>query len=137
MTYRYLPHTADIKVAIEAPTLEALFGDAVTVVRHLLVGRSPVAPLRAVALNLEAQDVTELFLLLLRELLFQYGTSGFLPADLILERLDSRCLTGTVQGEHLDHARHQQEPEVKAVTRHELVVRKTDAGWYAEVLFDV
>jgi SHS2 domain-containing protein len=43
MTYRYLPHTADIKVAIEAPTLEALFGDAVTVVRHLLVGRSPVA----------------------------------------------------------------------------------------------
>ncbi len=137
MTYRHLPHTADIRVAIEAPTLEAAFLDAVTLTRQLLVGTSPVEPREQRPVQLETTDTEELFLGFLRDLLYHYETSGFLPASLAIEHLDTVRLEGQLLGEPFDGARHAPEPEVKAVTRHGLVVRETHDGWYAEVVFDV
>lgn len=137
MTYRYLPHTADIKVAIEAPSLEALFHDGVTLTRQLLVGASPVESGEQHPVRLEIPDRQELLLAFLRDLLYRYETSGFLPAGLVITRLDTDCLEGQLLGEPFDGTRHAPEPEVKAVTRHGLVVRETDNGWYAEVVFDV
>jgi SHS2 domain-containing protein len=137
MTYRYLPHTADIKVAIQGPTLETLFHDGVTISRHLFVGQSPVESREERPIGLDAADPEELFLRFLKELLYLYETSGFVPSGLVVESLDRRSLVSTLTGEQFDDARHQPEPEVKAVTRHGLTVVQAEDGWYAEVVFDV
>lgn len=137
MTYRYLPHTADIKVAIEAPTFEAALLDALTLTRQLLVGTSPVESGEQHLVRLEMLDREELLLAFFRDLLYRYETTGFLPADLVVTRLDTGCLEGRLLGEPFDSTRHAPEPEVKAVTRHGLVVREIENGWYAEVVFDV
>ena len=42
MTYRFLPHTADIKVVFEAETLQELFADGTALMSGLLAGSSPV-----------------------------------------------------------------------------------------------
>jgi SHS2 domain-containing protein len=47
------------------------------------------------------------------------------------------ALSGSVRGEPFDPARHEAQPEVKAVTRHELSVRPLGKQWVAEVVFDV
>jgi len=137
VTYRYLPHTADIRVAIEACSLEELFHDGLAIARQLFVGQSPVERRTENMVQLDAIDVEELFLRFLRDLLYRYETSGFIPAGVTAEHLDATHFAGRLVGERFDRTRHQPEPEVKAVTRHGLVVRKTDEGWYAEVLFDV
>jgi SHS2 domain-containing protein len=137
VTYRYLPHTADIMVAIDAPSFEALFHDGVRLTRQLLVGTSPVESGERHPVRLEMPGSEELLLAFFRDLLYRYETSGFVPAGLVITQLTTDCLEGQLLGEPFDATRHAPEPEVKAVTRHGLVVRETDRGWYAEVVFDV
>jgi SHS2 domain-containing protein len=137
VTYRYLPHTADIRVAIDSPTLGDLLREALVVSRHLFVGDSKVAAREYHRLTLDAKDAEELVLAFLQELLYRYTTDGFVPATLTVDRVTPTALRSHLAGERLDPARHVAEPEVKAVTRHGLVVRHTDDGWRAEVLFDV
>jgi len=137
VTYRYLPHTADIRVAIEAPSLEAVLQDAVALARQLLVGDSRVNPCEQQSIRLEAANAEELLLNFFRDVLHRYETSGFIPAGLTVTLLDTTRLEAQLLGEPFDGARHAPEPEVKAVTRHHLTVKETENGWYAEVVFDV
>ena len=137
MTYRFLPHTADIKVAFETDTLEALLVEATEVMRGLLAGTSPVEPREERLVELECSDATELFLAYLKELLYLFAAHGFLVAAVEIDRVDQTQLVARVRGEGLDAKRHEHQPEVKAVTRHDLAVERRGDSWYAEVVFDV
>src|SRR5262249_49018173 len=46
-------------------------------------------------------------------------------------------LTATIEGEPIDRSRHILDHEVKAATRHGLVVRKLSDRWIAEVVLDI
>jgi len=137
VAYRFLPHTADVRVALESDSLAGLLRDGVAAVRTLLVGDSPVAERTEHPVALDVVDPEEALLSLLRDVLVRYETEGFVPADIRLAPVWEGQLTGRLVGEPFDHDRHQPEPEVKAVTRHGLTVRHTDPGWYAEVIFDL
>ena len=137
MTYRYLPHTADIRVALASPTLEGLLQDALAVSRQLFVGESVVEAREWHQLAVDAKDAEDLVLSFLQELLYRYTTDGFVPTKLTVNRVAPVVLRAEVGGEQLDPARHVTEPEVKSVTRHGFSVQETDEGWHAEVLFDV
>lgn len=137
MTYRFLPHTADIRVVFRAADLAGLLQDAVEVSRKLFVGESAVEARERRQVAIDASGAEELLLAFLRELLFAYETAGFLPRALAVQSLSPIRLRGELEGERLDPTRHEAEPEVKAVTRHEFSVSETESGWRAEVLFDV
>lgn len=142
MTYRFLPHTADVLVAIEAPTFAELFQEATAVARRLLAGESPVAASVARTVSVSGTSLDDLLFEYLRELLYQFNTDRFVPARLELDQLNvtragPAALAGTVFGEPFDPLRHETQPEVKAVTRHGLRVTDTDGGFRAEILFDV
>ena len=137
MTFEYLPHTADIKVAIAAADLHELFADATEIARQLLVGSSPVAASETRTIEIRASDTAEVLLEYLRELLYQFDADRFVAGEVELGRATPTSLKATVRGERFDPLRHETQPEVKAVTRHELVAERTEGGWRAEVLFDV
>ena len=137
MTHRFLPHTADIKVAFETDTLEALLVEATEVMRGLLAGTSPVELREERLVELECSDAAELFLAYLKELLYQFAAHGFLVAAVEIDSVDETKLVARVRGEGLDAKRHEHQPEVKAVTRHDFVVENRDGRWFAEVVFDV
>ncbi len=137
MTHRFLPHTADIKVAFETDTLEALLVEATEVMRGLLAGTSPVELREERLVELECSDRAELFLAYLKELLYLFAAHGFLVAAVEIDRVSETELVARVRGEALDAKRHEHQPEVKAVTRHDLVVENRKGRWYAEVVFDV
>ncbi len=137
MTYQFLPHTADIRVAIEAPTLGALYADAADVMRELLAGHGTVEAREQRPLHVTGTEHGEMLLNFLRELLHQFETDGFVPARVQIQEVGAAGVTAEVHGELFEPARHEVQPEVKAVTRHGLVVRQTDAGWHVEIVFDV
>jgi SHS2 domain-containing protein len=126
-----------VRVALESDSLTGLLRDGVAVLRILLVGDSPVEGRAEHPLALAVADPEEALLSLLRGILLQYETHGFVPADVRFEPAHGAGLVGVLTGEPFDRRRHQPEPEVKAVTRHGLFVEPRGAGWYAEVLFDV
>ncbi len=141
MTYRFLPHTADIRVSIQAPTFRALLEDLVQVLRELTAGDGPVQPRVAREIRLQAPDAPELLLALCREVLDAFQLDGLVPARLELDTLgqppEPLLLRGRIVGEPFDPSRHETQPEIKAVTRHGLVAEPAAQGWRAELLFDV
>lgn len=103
----------------------------------LLAGSSPVEPRTERTLRLTAADTSELFLGYLRDLLYECASESVLPSTAAFERLSETELVARIAGEEIDPERHEQQPEVKAVTRHDFVVERRGRGWYAEVVFDV
>ena len=136
-----MPHTADIRVSIEAPTFRGLLEDLVQVLRELVAGDGPVELRTGRVIAVEAPDPPELLLALSREVLDAFQLDGFVPARLEIDTLaqppSPPSLRGRVAGEAFDPARHETQPEIKAVTRHGLVAEATPGGWRAELLFDV
>lgn len=131
MSYRFLPHTADLRAAIEAPDLDGLYQSAADMLRDVLVGQSRVEARERRAIELPTADEAERLYRFLRELLFLHDTERFLPAR--VEPAPSRA----VWGETFDPNRHVAERQLKAVTRHGLSCRREDETWRAEVLFDL
>ncbi len=137
MTYRFLPHTADIKVAIEAASFEDLLADATAIVRGLLAGEGSVEPREERRVTATGADASDVLLRYLQELLYLFDTEGFLPAIVDTDRFTGNEAAVRVGGELYDPARHEHQPEVKAATRHGLRVERRADAWYAEVVFDV
>ena len=137
MTHHSLPHTADIRIAFEAPTFGALLQEGVVVMRQLLAGDAVVEPRESRPLAVPGHEPAELFFEFLRELLFQAATERFLPATFEPDETGSPGICGTLAGEPFDPGRHEPQPEVKAITRHGFMVETRTDGWYAEVVFDV
>lgn len=138
MSWEQREHTADLKVRFEAASLRELFGDATDLVRTLVAGETAAAADRAErAISLEATAPDELLFRYLRELLFLFNTERLVPASLEIRSVSRTALDATLRGEPFDPARHEPQPEVKAVTRHGLSAEKADGRWTAEVVFDL
>jgi SHS2 domain-containing protein len=141
VTYRFLPHTADLRVAIEAPTFAALLADLVAVVRELTAGDRPVAERAAREVAVEADEPADLLFRFTREVLGAFQLERLVPARVAIKVLrlppEGSALRATLHGEPFHPARHEAQPEIKAVTRHGLVVDGSSGVWRAELLFDV
>ena len=129
MSYRWVDHTAEIELHIEAPTPEQVFVDAMAALIELLNGDS--GEREAHDLRLEAPDLPALLVAWLEELLFLAETLGFVPEQADVE-LSGRALRAVARG-------HKAEPRplVKAVTYHGLEFEPADGGWRAKVVLDV
>jgi SHS2 domain-containing protein len=141
VTYYYLPHTADLRVAFEAPTFAALLEDVVRVIREQTAGDRSVEARAGRGLALEAPDLAELFFSFAREALAAFQVDRFVPAGFELHALAlppaRPSVAGRLWGEPFDPARHEVQPEIKAVTRHGLKLEEGPGAWRAELLFDV
>jgi SHS2 domain-containing protein len=141
MTYRFVPHTADIRVSITAPTFRALLEDLTQVLRQLTAGEGPVHARSSREISVQADDAPELVLAVSREILDAFQLDAFVPSRIEIDHLvqppQPPSVRGRLTGERFDPARHQTQPEIKALTRHGLVAAPADEGWRAELLFDV
>jgi protein archease len=127
--YRFVEHTAELELELEADSAEEVLEEALRAFAEL-VGPTEGEPLeRAVAV--EASDPPLLLAAWLDELVFLAETEGFVPEDADLEVRGSRA-TGSVRGRR-GEPRHL----VKAVTLHRLRFRRRDGVWEGRVVLDV
>jgi protein archease len=129
VSYRWVDHTAELELHVEAPTPELVLREAMRALAELLDGGSGGPETRAV--DLEASDRPALLVQWLEELIFLAETEGFVPDDVDVELRESR-LTATVRG-HSASPR----PLVKAVTYHGVEFEQAGEGWHAKVVLDV
>jgi len=160
LTYRFLDHTADVGLEIEAPSLAALFAEAAAAFTDTLTVREEVRAVDEVRVELTADALDELMIEWLDELNFRFETEGLLVAEVAVE-IESResrresgwhlekpsgdkgspggwHLSAVVRGEAYEPERHPVKVLIKAVTYHRLEVRETvGGGWFARVIFDL
>jgi len=129
--FRWLDHTGEAALAIEAPTQEAVFEDALAALQELIgVGERGMRETREVAAS--GPDRSALLAAWLAELAFLAESEGFVADRVERLSLSERNLAATVSG-RLGSPPHL----VKAVTYHGLTLEQTDSMWRAGVVLDV
>lgn len=132
-------HTADLGLRVVADDLPDLFQTAAAGLFDVIVAnRADVRDRDEEPLTLAAESIEELFLAWLNELIFRCETRHRLYQR--FEVAVDGCgnhLEATIAGEPIDRDRHILDHEVKAATRHRLVVRPEGDGWLAEVILDI
>jgi SHS2 domain-containing protein len=134
--YRWVRHTGEAALAIEAATEEQVFVEAATALCELLAdddaGAEPAGESARRRVALESADRPALLAEWLGELAFLAETDGFVADRVEALELDGGRLEATVAG-RLGNPRHL----VKAATYHGLSLAPHRAGWRATVVLDV
>jgi SHS2 domain-containing protein len=127
--YRFVEHTAELEVELEAESAEEALEDGLRALAELLGPAKGEELERTV--ELEARDLSALLALWLEELVFLADTDGLVPerADVVVE--GSR-LRAVVHGR-----RGAPRPLVKAVTLHRLRFGPENGRWRGRVVLDV
>jgi protein archease len=129
--YRWVEHTAELQLELEAPTEEALFADALAAFAEL-VGREPAGEPDAHEVRASAPDRAALLAEWLSELVFLAETQDFVPERATALELSDGELRARVEGR-----RGRPAHLVKSVTYHGLELRRDGHGWRARVVLDV
>jgi SHS2 domain-containing protein len=140
MPYRFVDHTGDVAVDLEAPDLPTLFADAALALTDTLVDRASVKTAAHRDVRLASADLDSLLVDWLSELLFMFETDGWLTdaASIEIESSgDGWSLDAAIRGDLFDPDRHPARVLVKAVTYHALAIRQTPSGVTARVVFDI
>jgi protein archease len=129
--YRWVDHTGELELQIEASTLAAVFEDALAAFAELVAeGAGEQAAGHEIAL--EASEPALLLADFLGELVFLAETSDFVPERFDSLELDEGHVRATVAG-RLGTPAHL----VKGVTYHGLELRREDDGFRAHAVLDV
>jgi SHS2 domain-containing protein len=129
--FRWVEHTAELELEIEAPSREAVFSEALAAFAELVGNGS--GPRMTRELEVVADEPALLLAEWLGELVYLADAEQFVPERIAALELGEDRLRATIEG-HLGEPR----PLVKAVTLHRLEFRPDDTvGWRARVVLDV
>jgi SHS2 domain-containing protein len=130
--YQEQPHTADWALTVWAPVLIELLQQAAHGMYTLMHAHLQTEPRETYRFEIAAPDRETLLVMFLAELLYftQRDNVGFDRFDLTQE---GDRLIAEVEGAPIEKIAK----EIKAVTYHNLVVRETERGLEATIVFDV
>ena len=133
--FEIVPHTADTAVVIFGESLADLFVNAGSALFELMFDITPAAGASRVSVSAEADGIEELLVAWLSELLVRSEVEGVVFCDLEVEVIDSRVVA-SARAVPVDQLELIGTP-IKAVTYHDLEVRREGTGWVARVVLDV
>ncbi|NVL90472.1 MAG: archease [Desulfobacterales bacterium] len=135
--YEFIEHTADLGFKAYGAGLEELFAHAAEALFETLVSLESIKEREERSIEVEADALDDLMVSWLGELLYLYDTEGLLFKGFQVKQIENNRLEANVRGEILDLARHEIKTEIKAVTYHQLYVKKIGGTWEARVIFDI
>lgn len=131
MTYRWVEHTGELELQIEAQTEEEVFAEALAAFAEL-VGNGQQGEIERRRVAADASDRAALLAQWLEELVFLAETEDFVPERLASLKLGDRALLAEVDG------RQGRPPHlVKGVTYHRLELAYDGTSWRARAILDV
>jgi SHS2 domain-containing protein len=131
MAYRWVEHTGELEVELEAPSEEGVFEAGFEAMRELLSDDAATERLE-LDVELPGRDRAALVADWLGELAFLGEALGLVPDRLLALELEADGLRATVHGRE-GSPRHL----VKGATYHRLGYERAGDGWSARVVLDV
>jgi SHS2 domain-containing protein len=130
--YRFLDHTAELILELDAPTREGVLAEATAAMGELLGAEGETHAAMTRAIRVTAPDDAALLAAWIEELVFLAETEGLVPARAEGIVVEEGVATGLVRG-----ARGTPPHLVKAVTYNELELRPQGEGWVGRAVLDV
>jgi SHS2 domain-containing protein len=135
MTYKFLPHTADVKVAVEADTLEEAFKHAAKALKKIICQGMRVKRVDEVSIDVSGRDKEALLYNFLEEFLYLLDAEDFLVGTIDHIKIEGNKLSARITGDKASN--YEFTNEVKAVTYHEMFVKQEDGKWKLQYVVDV
>ena len=135
--YKFINHTADVGIKVWGESLESLFENAAYSMFDILTELDKVKAKESLGVEIEGKRTDELLADWLRNLLYKFNGEGYLLREFNIGEISKKGLKAKVRGEKLNLSFHTLKTEIKAVTYHQLEVKKTAKGWEAQIIFDV
>jgi SHS2 domain-containing protein len=135
MSFEEISHTADIKIRVRAPTLEALFSDTFDALMQVMYGTDRKGGIIK-EIQVESSDNESLLLDFLSEVLFVSEVKSIVFFNTRISIHGSR-LTAELIGEPFDPERHSGGSEVKGISYSGLSITHDANGYMLDIIFDV
>ena len=136
----YLDHPADVKFRASGKTIEEAFEYAALAMFGAMIDTDTVRLVTTLDIDLDADDCEELLYDFLSELLYLFEVEEIVFGRFDVERIkrhgDLYHLRAHATGEAIDLDRHRFDVGVKAVTFHDMLIERTDAGYVVQVVVD-
>ncbi len=132
MPYEEVQHTADWSLRVWAADLNELFAEAARGMNALTGARPAPGPASHRTLETTAPDPESLLVSFLSELVYA-AEQEHLVFENFKVKVDDQRLKVEMEGAPLASV----DKSIKAVTYHNLKIRKTERGYEAEIVFDV
>jgi SHS2 domain-containing protein len=137
MEFELLDHPADIGFRAYGASVEELFANCARALVSIILDPSNIRSAQNVLLSAEGSDYESLLVNWLNEVLYYVDGKRIALGAFDISKLTETCIECTATGEPRDPQKHPPRLGVKAVTYHQLKVRRTENGWIAEVYVDV
>lgn len=121
--FDYFEHTADVGIRAWGPTLEDAFAAAAEGLVAYMVDVTAAREVGEARIEAEAESEARLLYRFLEEVLYLFETRRWVITSARV-RVEGHRLDATLRGEAYDAARHGHVHEVKAITFHDLDVRR-------------
>ena len=135
MSFEEISHTADVKIRVRAPTLEALFSETLKALMQVMYGPNLTGN-NIRKIQIESDDYEALLTDFLSEVLFISEVESLVFSEASV-RIEGCSLTAELTGEPFNQIRHSGGTEVKGISYSGLVIQKNANGYMLDILFDV
>lgn len=131
--------TADVGMVVTGRTLNELFIDAALGLTEIIVDSDGLDDRREIAIELEADNLDDLFFIWLSEIIYYKDADSFLVkrGEVDFNTGERIKLRARLWGDSIDPSRHILKTDVKAVTLYRLKVEQINDHWQGEAVFDL
>ena len=135
--YTLLDHTADLRIRVSGADPVDLFKNAGLALFDLITKPDRLKLREEIEVAVTGYDPADLMVNYLRELLYLWTGSEKLVKMIDILQISETSVSARVSADHYQPHRHTILHEIKAVTYHQIEVKRTADGWQAKVVFDV
>ena len=135
--FEVLEHTADVGLMVYGNDLRALFENAGEAFFDLMTDLRKVRLRTERKIEIGNESLERLMVDWLTGLLYFHDVENLLFKRFIVESVGKEGLKATVKGEPFKEGVHVMKTGVKAVTYHQIEVRKEDGGWRVRIIIDL
>jgi SHS2 domain-containing protein len=135
--YRLLNHTADLGMCVNGVSLKKLFENAGKALLEQLANIKQISEGRKLPVSLSADDHADLMVKWLSEILYIFFGEYLVVEDIIVKSVGEKHINSTLSVTPFNNEKHDLIREIKAVTYHQIEVKKKNNLWVARVIFDL
>ena len=137
LPYQIIDHTADLGIIVKGHDVNDLFIRAAQAMTDLIV-KGDIRDKTAMRdLLVEGEDFPDLMVRWLGEILYLFEGESLIVNSIEIKSISPIQLQATLTLASFEPKRHEVLREIKAVTYHQISVRKANDEWEARVIFDI
>ena len=141
MSYKFLEHTADLKIRVEEPTLDEAFKTSALALKQAMAENIEVKSKITRLVTIEEKDINDLLYRFMEEFIYLLDADDFLMSEIVDLEVNKDneknvyVLSATISGDNASNYRFSN--DVKAVTFNEMKVIEEEGKCTIQIVLDV